>query len=99
MLRLRSCLKMWLKYSTAQLMIKWMIMRSALGFTELDEMIEVDENDKIETVNFDLDQGEDEDTGNVEESFDNRMKDNDGKYKTSLISIGPSEVRATSGAI
>jgi hypothetical protein len=53
---------MWLKYSTAQLMkhvkmIKWMIMRSALGFTELDEMIEVDENDKIETVNLDLDQG------------------------------------------
>ena len=54
---------MWLKYSTAQLMkhvkmIKWMIMRSALGFTELDEMIEVDENDKIETVNLDLDQGD-----------------------------------------
>ena len=44
---------MWLKYSTAQLMIKWMIMRSALGFTELDEMIEVDENGKIETVNLD----------------------------------------------
>ena len=42
---------------------------------------------------------EDEDTGNVEESFDNRMKDNAGKYKTSLISIGPSEVHATSGAI
>ena len=39
-------------------MIKWMIMRSALGFTELDEMIEVDENDKIETVNLDLDQGD-----------------------------------------
>jgi hypothetical protein len=49
---------MWLKYSTAQLMIKWMIMRSALGFTELDEMIEVDENDKIETMNLDLDQGD-----------------------------------------
>ena len=49
---------MWLKYSTAQLMIKWMIMRSALGFTELDEMIEVDENDKIDTVNLDFDQGD-----------------------------------------
>ena len=56
---------MWLKYSTAQLMIKWMIMRSALGFTELDEMIEVDENDKIETVNLDLDQ-DDCVTGGVE---------------------------------
>ena len=33
-------------------------MRSALGFTELYEMIEVDENDKIETVNLDLDQGD-----------------------------------------